>query len=398
MKRLLQWNQRKEQRIVLRVAERLSRREEVEASEVLRLKEWLDAEPDKFSERAWFWANLASHFLMEGKRSDARSIYEKLDQNGNIQGLYGLARCEEQAGNWVSSHQYWMKAVEQLGAKAPIWLKGNSARSLVRAGKATEARDLAYRFESAHRAYIDGSQNTSAASALRFEHLVIVSYGRTGSTLLQGVLNAIDGVLVRGENNDVFRSLWEANQKLVEAKASHGGYSFFPNHAWFGMATFNDQQWMNGMRQLAQGFLRGTDPGQEWVKCLGFKEVRFVSLGRELGSYLAFLEELLPNCGFLLNTRRHEEVLKSGFWKGTSQKVGMAKLQAMEDAFHEFALKRANCFEIPYSALNLESQRLRDMHEFLGAEFDEQRIKQVLNTPHSYAPEQKTIAEKIFQP
>ena len=34
---------------------------------------------------------------------------------------------------------------------------------------------------------------------LKFDYIFIISYGRSGSTLLQGVLNSIDGVLIRGE-------------------------------------------------------------------------------------------------------------------------------------------------------------------------------------------------------
>jgi hypothetical protein len=38
-------------------------------------------------------------------------------------------------------------------------------------------------------------------------YVFIVTYGRSGSTLLQGVLNSIPGYLVRGENRQALRHL-----------------------------------------------------------------------------------------------------------------------------------------------------------------------------------------------
>jgi hypothetical protein len=37
----------------------------------------------------------------------------------------------------------------------------------------------------------------------RFPNIFVVTYGRSGSTLLQGVLNGIPGFLIRGENKDI---------------------------------------------------------------------------------------------------------------------------------------------------------------------------------------------------
>ena len=54
--------------------------------------------------------------------------------------------------------------------------------------------------------------------------LFVVTYGRSGSTLVQGLLNAMPGVLVRGENNlfvlPLFRS-WDALASFQDAAATY---------------------------------------------------------------------------------------------------------------------------------------------------------------------------------
>lgn len=35
---------------------------------------------------------------------------------------------------------------------------------------------------------------------MKFNHILIITYGRSGSTLLMSLLNTVDGVLIAGEN------------------------------------------------------------------------------------------------------------------------------------------------------------------------------------------------------
>ena len=53
---------------------------------------------------------------------------------------------------------------------------------------------------------------------LNFDVILIITYGRSGSTLLQGILNSISGVLVRGENANMCYHVFYAYQAILEAK------------------------------------------------------------------------------------------------------------------------------------------------------------------------------------
>ncbi len=47
----------------------------------------------------------------------------------------------------------------------------------------------------------------------------VVTYGRSGSTLLTGILNSIPGFLIRGENRDAVHHLFLFHQTLATEKA-----------------------------------------------------------------------------------------------------------------------------------------------------------------------------------
>ena len=50
----------------------------------------------------------------------------------------------------------------------------------------------------------------------RLDFVFVVTYGRSGSTLLMGLLNSIPGFLIRGENWDALHHLFRFHQTLED--------------------------------------------------------------------------------------------------------------------------------------------------------------------------------------
>ena len=48
--------------------------------------------------------------------------------------------------------------------------------------------------------------------------VVIITYGRSGSTLLQSLLNSIDGVHISGENGGIINQLYYTYKKIKNYK------------------------------------------------------------------------------------------------------------------------------------------------------------------------------------
>jgi hypothetical protein len=223
---------------------------------------------------------------------------------------------------------------------------------------------------------------------MHYRSLLIVTYGRSGSTLLQGILNSIDGVLVRGENMDFCWGLYSAWKSLVDAtKQPWAGRSNQPRNAWFGADRLSPERFLIRARQILVEQL-APQPG---VRCIGFKEIRYLDHLSELSPYLNFLSLLLPGTGFVFNTRDHKDVVDSGFWKGQDRVALRKRLRLADELFYAFAEDHPNAFVMRYEALIKGASSIRPLFEFLGASPSVERLQLALETPHSYSPRPTTL-------
>ncbi len=148
-------------------------------------------------------------------------------------------------------------------------------------------------------------------SELRF--VTVVTYGRTGSTVIQSALNALPGVLVRGENYAAFRGLQAYVQSVAETADRH--HAGKPTHPWFGSARLDPAEVVADLRRHVIETVLRPRKNTEW---LGFKEIRYEPGHFEsyelLLSYLLFLDTLLPGIRYVVNVRDPESAARSGWW------------------------------------------------------------------------------------
>lgn len=87
----------------------------------------------------------------------------------------------------------------------------------------------------------------------RFPFLFVITFGRSGSTLLQGILNSIPGYCIRGENNSTLFQLFNASCMHAEAHWDHGRKKTDTAHAWFGADLLDPKHFR---RTLTDTFLQ----------------------------------------------------------------------------------------------------------------------------------------------
>tara|TARA_R110002111_G_scaffold107734_7_gene166344 strand:+ start:6573 stop:7262 length:690 start_codon:yes stop_codon:yes gene_type:complete len=224
-----------------------------------------------------------------------------------------------------------------------------------------------------------------------------VTYGRSGSTLLQGLLNSIDGVLIRGENFNFCFGLYQSYQSLVKAKEKAQKSKADTNNPvspWFGALGYDLTEFKQQQAKAVKHLLVGES---QCVKCYGFKEVRYDSVpSDEFSDYMAFLKEIFPDMGVIFNVRNLDEVLKSGWWKNRKHKEAKKILMETEKRFLEYASTDADCFVIRYSDVVNKTEVLNSLYDFIGATYNEARIDTVLSKPHSY-DQSKNVLEKLKQ-
>ena len=212
--------------------------------------------------------------------------------------------------------------------------------------------------------------------------VIIITYGRTGSTLLVGLLNTADRTLIRGENGNFFYNLYKAYSALAQSKRRGGAK---PNHPFYGIDKADLTGFIAMCRQAVYKVLAVPRPWLSGPTTIGFKEVRYLQMGeRDLLEYIDFMDMIFPDPVYVFLTRDHEKVASSGFYKSKKNKRKLAeKLAACDRKFENIASRRTNTFSIDYKDLKADSEPLRELFAFAGLAYHPDRIEKILKTDHS---------------
>jgi hypothetical protein len=217
---------------------------------------------------------------------------------------------------------------------------------------------------------------------LRFRHIFLITYGRSGSTLLNGILNSIPGVCVRGENYNALAHLRRAVQAVAKTceKATDPDT---PILAFYG-STLADPKGFR--RKLIAAFVDEVLKPPSNAVAIGFKDIRCVVTEMseaEYNRYIEFLFESFERCCILFNSRKWIDVARSEWWR--KDPLAVKHIQQNEERFRNtMRLHPESTFWVEYDRYIQDPDALRDLYAFLGAEFDRAAIEQVLQVRHSY--------------
>ncbi|WP_296602165.1 sulfotransferase [Nocardioides sp.] len=210
------------------------------------------------------------------------------------------------------------------------------------------------------------------------EYLFVVTYGRSGSTLLMGLLNTLPGYLIRGENRDALHHLFQF-EKTMRTESTRGPRRKLrePTHPFFGITGYPRERAVRQLRRLATETVMRP---KEETRVTGFKEIRWYH--SDLEDYVAWLREVFPGARFLVNTRNHADVLKSKWWAGGEDKSAhLAEIERRLLALAESLGDAA--YHVHYDDYVADPASLRGMFAWLGEEFDEAAVRATLAVRHS---------------
>ncbi len=218
-------------------------------------------------------------------------------------------------------------------------------------------------------------------------YVFIVTYGRSGSTLLQGVLNSIPGYLVRGENRQALRHLRAFHEVAVQERGRQRRMqrrrgvepgSHDASSAHYGIDRFPVRRSLAGIRRLALDTLLRPEPD---TRVVGFKEIRWA--GTDVATYVAWLQEVFPGARFVVNTRDLASVSRSKWWADDPE--ARDTLEAVEGRLLALCESLGDAaFHVHYDDYADDPAALRPLFDWLGEEYDEPRLRQVFDTRHSY--------------
>lgn len=210
------------------------------------------------------------------------------------------------------------------------------------------------------------------------EYIFVVTYGRSGSTLVQGLLNTIPGVMVRGENGFYVLSLYRAMATATAFRAKHARHQ--PRRvtsAFYGVHEVNARRFVTTTRNLMTQTLLG-GASRDTVDVLGFKEVLWHQVTpEETEGFFAFFDKVFPGARYVLNSRDHEDVLASGFWRRRDDDEGLAAVRRVEEIQSYLRHSRPErVHDTVYEALTsddpiMSDAALRDLATFVVGRCDE---------------------------
>ena len=230
----------------------------------------------------------------------------------------------------------------------------------------------------------------------RKSYVFVVTYGRSGSTLVQGLLNTLPRTLVRGENNFYILSLFRAMAQVQSFRRTHLRHNPRASHsAFFGLHEIAPSSFVDNTRSLVTGHLLGSVAPDE-VDVLGFKEVLWHRVReRETAAFFDFLDRAFPGCLYVLNEREHESVVGSGFWQSHDRGAVLESIRRVEE-IQDFlrSTRRDRTLDLRYELLTskdpaVSDAQLRALAEFVHGSCDDAllaRLRETRETGHGPFP------------
>jgi len=210
-----------------------------------------------------------------------------------------------------------------------------------------------------------------------------VTYGRSGSTLMMGILNSIPGYKIVGENNDALSPLMDFRWRMKKAKQSNDHMqrsyiTYGPKNPWWNVHS--DRQLDAAIRDLMTRLIAN----HEMVHTIGFKEIRYNSHD-DLEDYLTSINEVF-HPKFIFLTRNLDDVSTSK-WHAKNPIRVKEKLSKFETDVEEYITKHKeqNWHWIRYEDIKEKNYiRVKQMYDFLGEEFDVDVFNRVVSEKHGY--------------
>jgi hypothetical protein len=215
-----------------------------------------------------------------------------------------------------------------------------------------------------------------ASDVVEYEYLFIVAYGRSGSTLLMGLLNAISGYRILGENGNALYHLYRAHAALASTFERFPD-ALDPRSAYYGAPRMRPERFRVG---LVESFVRDVLRPEPGDRVLGFKEIRYTHDHVEhFEEFLEFLRVSFPGSKIVFNHRNIAATAKSGWWPT----VGHAKdkIRATSERFLTVPADRRH-FHFHYDEIDESLANIHALLAFLGEELDDVVIREVLGATH----------------
>lgn len=213
------------------------------------------------------------------------------------------------------------------------------------------------------------------------KHLFVVTYGRSGSTVLLNLLNAIDGYCIRGENQGVLKQLGIAASQTRKVAEEYKPKEPGVEHPWYGIDLADTDGFE---RALADAFVRYVLVPPANARVTGFKEIRYTPQrmsDEEFDQVIAFMLTAFDDARIVFNTRDWRQVAKSGWWAKLAPRKVRRIVGACDERFRRaHARYPERTFMIDHARFNGNPDGFSPLLQWLGETPDRERVRAVSET------------------
>lgn len=208
-------------------------------------------------------------------------------------------------------------------------------------------------------------------------YVFIVTYGKSGSTLLMDALNTLPGWCLRGENGGAVYHLYRHYRTLLYWHDHWRDTAPLPpSNPWFGVDEW--PRW-DAKDMIADLVVRTVLRPPTWATVTGFKEIRWDY--DDLHDYLDWIEAAFPGARFIGNVRSVERTVRSGWWKCTENAAEIVAWleRRVRDAI---ASRDDRGYLVQYDDYYNKPSALRGLLDWLGEPYDAKRLKVAFGRTH----------------
>jgi hypothetical protein len=212
----------------------------------------------------------------------------------------------------------------------------------------------------------------------RYRYVFVVTYGRSGSTLLMSLLNTIPGYRINGENYNALYRLYQADKAITQSyEKAHGNGHLVTQSAWYGTPRVRPTRFRLQLLEAFVAHVLRPAPGD---RVLGFKEIRYTTTDiKDLEDFLEFLAESFPGCKIVFNHRTVADVAQSSWWANSER--SLARLQASDERLWSIPADDRH-YHFVYDEIDDSLDSIRKLFAFLGEEVQEEAVRRVLASRH----------------
>lgn len=230
-----------------------------------------------------------------------------------------------------------------------------------------------------------------AASSLKnYRYIFVLTYGRSGSTILMRLLNTVDGAEIRGENSNALFHLYKSIAAVRRSSTRFGLVARESNDPWFGANLIAAKSFENACLGAFLDDVLAPDPETTIV---GFKEINHLPnrmRDKEFYGYVDFIMKTFPKSRIVFNTREAGQVARSGWFADMDTDYVKEQIEAADIRFAAATKRHRRCRMIDYSDVIKNGEKLAGLFDWLGVHLDRDVIATCLDRKLSHMDKKET--------